>query len=39
MSLIVFTIVGNLIRSRVNKEEGVRVAREADAKASLVQGT
>ena len=36
MALIVFFIVGGLILSRVNEEEGVRVAREADAKASLV---
>ena len=36
MSLIVFFIVGGLILSRVNEEEGMRVAREADAKASLV---
>ena len=39
MSLIVFFIVGGLILSRVNEEEGMHVAREADAKASLVQGT
>ena len=38
MALIVFFIVGGLILSRVNEEEGVRVAREADARASLVQG-
>ena len=36
MALIVFFIVGGLILSRMNEEEGVRVAREADAKASLV---
>ena len=31
VSLIVFFIVGGLILSRVDEEEGVRVAREADA--------
>jgi UMF1 family MFS transporter len=36
ISLIFFFIVGGLILSRVNEEDGVRVAREADAKASLV---
>jgi UMF1 family MFS transporter len=36
ISLIFFFIVGGLILSRVNEEEGMRVAREADAKASLV---
>jgi UMF1 family MFS transporter len=36
MALIVFFIVGGLILSRVNEEEGVRVAREADARAGLV---
>ena len=36
MALIFFFIVGGLILSRVNEEEGMRVAREADAKASLV---
>jgi hypothetical protein len=36
VSLIVFSIVGDLILSRVNEEEGGRVAREADARASLV---
>jgi UMF1 family MFS transporter len=36
ISLIFFFIVGGLVLSRVNEEEGVRVAREADAKASLV---
>ncbi len=29
VSLIVFFIVGGLILSRVNEEEGIRVAREA----------
>ena len=36
VSLIVFFVVGGVILSRVNEEEGMRVAREADAKASLV---
>jgi len=39
VSLIVVFIVGGLILSRVNEEEGVRVAREPDARASLVQET
>ncbi len=34
VSLIIFFIVGGLILSRVNEEEGIRVAREADARAT-----
>jgi UMF1 family MFS transporter len=34
ISLIVFFIVGGLILARVNEEEGVRVARAADARAA-----
>jgi MFS transporter, UMF1 family len=33
LSLIVFFIIGGALLSRVNEEEGVRVAREADAQA------
>jgi UMF1 family MFS transporter len=32
ISLIVFFVVGGLVLSRVNEEEGVRVARAADAR-------
>jgi len=32
ISLIVFFIVGGFVLSKVNEEEGVRVAREADAR-------
>jgi UMF1 family MFS transporter len=34
ISLIVFFVVGGLVLSRVNEEEGVRVARAADARTS-----
>jgi UMF1 family MFS transporter len=34
VSLIVFFVVGGFVLSRVNEEEGVRVARAADARAS-----
>ena len=37
VSLIIFFIVGGLILSRVNEEEGIRVAREVDAR-DLVTG-
>jgi hypothetical protein len=39
VSLIVFFIMGGRILSRVSEEEGVRVAREPDARAGLVQET
>ena len=32
VSLIIFFVIGGLILSRVNEEEGMRVAREADAR-------
>jgi UMF1 family MFS transporter len=37
VSLIVFFILGGAILSRVNEEEGVRVARAADARASVIR--
>jgi hypothetical protein len=37
VALIVFVVVSGLILSRMNEEQGVRVAREPDAWASLVQ--
>jgi hypothetical protein len=39
VALIAFFIVGGLILSRVNEEEGMRVARETGAWDSLVQET
>ncbi|MCX6030077.1 MAG: MFS transporter [Chloroflexi bacterium] len=39
VSLIVFFIVGGAVLSRVNEEEGVRVARAADARASVMRET
>jgi MFS-type transporter involved in bile tolerance (Atg22 family) len=36
ISLIVFFVVGGIILSRVNEEEGIRVAREVDARAVQV---
>ncbi|MCX7706393.1 MAG: MFS transporter, partial [Anaerolineae bacterium] len=36
-SLIIFFVVGGLILSRLNEEEGIRVAREVDARAMIVK--
>jgi UMF1 family MFS transporter len=36
ISIIIFFVVGGAILSRVNEEEGMRVAREADLKATVV---
>ena len=36
-SLIIFFVVGGLILSRLNEEEGIRVAREVDARALIVK--